>query len=205
MTYSNKSSYVLAMLFTITSHTIMCMEDHTNKEKQEEPNKEKEDTFREKQNAFKEKMAQAKENTYIRDNSIQYRMASTTGHQATKAFMGMLAQTVSGSIVEVVRRELDIRYDNSPTVGRQLEEIASGITIIHNAVNLTDELAKKETAMAKYITNNDLAEQKRRLAEIDNDTDATFKGLRHLRNAHINDLNKIRQKRDPNFKPYSAQ
>jgi hypothetical protein len=199
MAYSNKSAYVLAMLCTITSHTLICMEkDPQNQQQEEQENKTRE-------NAFREKMAQAKEDTYIRDNSVQYRMMSNTGHQATKAFMSMFSQTVSGSIIEVVKRELDIRYDNSPTIGRQLEEIASGITIIHNAVNLTDELAKKETAMAKYVTNNNQAEQKKRLTEIDNDTDTTFRDLRHLRNEHIDQLNGIRKKRNPNFKPYSAQ
>ena len=200
MTYSNKSSYVLAMLFTITSHTIICM-DQPN----EEPTKEQKKANKEKESAFRERMAQAKEDTYIRDNSIKYRMIGTTLDHANKAFMQCLSDTASGSIIELVKKELDIRYDNSPTVGRQLEEIASGITIIHNAVNLTDELAKKETAMAKYLTNNDPAEQKKRLAEIDKDTDATFRDLRHLRNAHIDHLNRTRQTRDPHFKPYSAQ
>jgi hypothetical protein len=195
MTYSNKSAYVLAMLCTVTSHTLICMESN---QQEEQENKAKE-------SAFREKMAQAKEDTYIRDNSVQYRMMSNTGHQATKAFMGMLAQTVSGSIIEVVKRELDVRYDNNPTINHQLEEISSGITIIHNAVNLTDELAKKETASAKYLTSGNQTEQNKRLSEICNDADAAYRGLRNLRNEHIDQLNGIRKKRNPNFKPYSAQ
>jgi hypothetical protein len=119
--------------------------------------------------------------------------------------MEFYAKAASDAVLEVVKRELDIRYDNDPTVGRQLEEIASGITIIHNAVNLSDDLARKETVLAKHLTANNQLEQKKRETEINNDADATLRGLRHLRNEHIDQLNAIRQKRNPNFKPYSAK
>ena len=198
MSYLKMSRYLLIALFAITTPTIICM-DHSQESEQEEK-----DT-KDKEASFSEKMARAKEDTYIRDNSIQYRMLSTTGEHAVKTFMEFCAKTTSDAILEVVKRELDIRYDNSPTIGRQLEEIASGITIIHNAVNLSDELAKKETAFTKYLTANNPAEQKKKQAEIDNDIEATLKGLRNLRNDHIDQLNAIRQKRNPNFKPYSQK
>ena len=152
----------------------------------------------------RERMAQAKEDKYIRDNSIQYRMASTIGDHATRGFMEFCAKAGSDAVLELVKRELDIRYDDKPTIGRQLEEIASGITIIHNAVNLTDDLARKETIPLRYLTAKDQLEQKKREIEINKDAETTFIGLRHLRNEHIDQLNAIRKKRNPNFKPYSA-
>lgn len=202
MSYVKKSRYLLMALFTLTSNALICMEHTNQSNEQQEKN---EQGTQEKEAGFKAQKAEAKFDSYIRDNSIQYRMLSTTGDHAIKAFMEFCAKTSSDAVLEVVKRELDIRYDNNPTIGRQLEEIASGITIIHNAVNLTDELAKKENAMAKYLTNNNPAEQKKRQAELDADIDATLRGLRNLRNEHIDQLNAIRQKRNPSFKPYAAQ
>lgn len=199
MIHLKKTHYLLAILCTITSHTIICMENpNQDNQEQQEENKKKEA-------AFNEKMAQAKENTYIRDNSIQYRMVSNMGDHAARGLMEFLAQSASGAVTELVKRELDIRYDNDPTVARQLEEIASGITIIHNAVNLTDDLAKKQTAMAKYLTANNPAEQKNKTANIDTDVENTYLNLRNLRNEHIDQLNAIRKKRNPKFEPYSAK
>jgi hypothetical protein len=198
-----QSRYLLVTLIIIASHTVVCMqnpnEDHSEQEQSGKEEKNKNATA-----DFKERMAQAKEDKYIRDNSIQYRMASTMGDHATRGFMEFCAKAASDAVLEVVKRELDIRYDDKPTIGRQLEEIASGITIIHNAVNLSDDLARKETVLVQHLTANNQLEKKKRETEINNDADATLRGLRHLRNEHIDQLNAIRQKRNPNFKPYSA-
>jgi hypothetical protein len=203
MLHVKKSHYLLITLFTITTQTVICMEPENNKQ-QNESSEEQERSKKETEANFRERMAQAKEDTYIRDNSIRYRMASTTADHAAKGFMEFCANAASGAVLEVVKRELDIRYDNNPTIGRQLEEIHSGIIILQNAVTLTDDLAKKETALAKYLTANNQLEQKKRELEINNDAEATLKGLRHLRNDYIGQINATRQKRNPNFKPYSA-
>ncbi len=203
MLYIKKSYYLLALL-AITTQTVICMEHNTGNKTDNNSEEQEQAENKQKEADFRERMAQAKEDAYIRDSSVQYRIASTMGEHATRGFMEFCAKAASDAVLEVVKRELDIQYDNKPTIGRQLEEIASGITIIHNAVNLSDDLAKKETALAKYLTNNNPQEQKKKQAEIDADIDATLKGLRNLRNEHIDQLNAIRQKRNPNFKPYAV-
>jgi hypothetical protein len=202
MTYLKKSHYLLVALFAMTTNTVMCMDQQQPNAQQDE---EEQKAHTRRMGVLNEEKLEAKTRVYIRDNGVGYRMVSTIGDHATRGFMEFCAKTASDSVLEVVKKELDIRYDNDPTVARQLDEIASGITIIHNAVNLSDELAKKETAMAKYLTSNNPVEQKKRQAEIDADIDATLRGLRHLRNEHIDQLNAVRQKRNPNFKPYSQQ
>ena len=204
MLHVKKSHYLLVALFTIATQTVICMENTADNGQQNVPQEEQERAKKEQEADFRERMAQAKEDTYIRDNSIRYRMASTTADHAAKGFMEFCANAASGAVLEVVKRELDIRYDNNPTIGRQLEEIHSGIIILQNAVNLTDDLAKKETALAKYLTANNQLEQKKRELEINNDAEATLKGLRHLRNDYIDQVNATRQKRNPNYKPYPA-
>ncbi len=204
MTSLKKSHYLLAALFISANQATVCMQNPAEDQHHSEDSEEQKKSQKENRPDFKERMAQAKEDTYIRDNSIQYRMASTTADHAAKGFMDFCANAASGAVLEVVKRELDIRYDNNPTIGRQLEEIHSGIIILQNAVTLTDDLAKKETALAKYLTANNQLEQKKRELEINNDAEATLKGLRHLRNDYIGQINATRQKRNPNFKPYSA-
>ncbi len=204
MTSLKKSHYLLAALFISANQATVCMQNPAEDQHHSEDSEEQKKSQKENRPDFKERMAQAKEDTYIRDNSIQYRMASTTADHAAKGFMDFCANAASGAVLEVVKRELDIRYDNNPTVGRQLEGIHSTITIIHNAVNLTDDLAKKETAIVKYLTANNLPEQKKRLAEIDNDLEATLRGYRHLRDDVRSELDGIRKKRNPNYEPYSA-
>jgi len=162
------------------------------------------ETHEEKMNGLKEAKLEEKLNALKRDNDPYYKMRSTIGDHATRGFMEFCAKTASESILEIVKRELDIRYDNNPTISTQLGEIASGITIIHNAVTLAEDQGKKETSLITYMT-KDSTEQKKEQKKIENELVSTYKSLRHLRNEHIDQLNAIRKKRNPNFVPYAEQ
>ena len=195
MLHPTRSYYLLATLLTVTiSQNIFCMEQ------QEEQQKE---THEAKMNAFKEKKKQEKERVYIRDNSIEYKMAATLSDHAIKGFMEFCTKTANDSFLEVVKRELDICYDNNPSVSLQLNEIASGITIISNAVTLSEELAKKEVTETLSIKND--LEKENRAKKIQADLISTYKDLQHLRNEHIDQLNQLREKRNKNFKPFVKQ
>jgi hypothetical protein len=199
---------LLTTFLAITTQNTFCSQNPQDNAQNAQPNVNQssapKETHQEKMNAFEESKLEEKLNTYKRNNQMLYQMGSNVGHQMTKGIIQFGVTTVSQSIVEIVKKELDIRYDNSPTIRTQLEEIAGGIKIVAEGVVLTEDLAKKRNTLEIYML-KDKAEKEKRQKEIELQTKNAYEELWHLRNEHIDQLNAIRKKRNPNFVPYSAK
>ena len=196
-----------ATLFIFSIHNTFCMKntiDNVSEEIQSENYQETIHKLKEKLHNLENEKLEEKLKVYKRNNDVPYRIMSTLGDDTMKGFIQFCSQSASGAVLEVVRRELDIRYDNNPTTKVQLEEIAGGLTIIANGVTLTEDLAKKRNSLEAFLLKN-TPEREKKQKEIDVQARNAYEDLWHLRNEHIDQLNNIRKKRNPNFVPYSAK
>lgn len=183
MLHNKKIFFVLAAIAITSTPYIMCMEEINLKLKTEELRR------------------------LEQDNNIPLRMLANTGDHAIAGAMRAFSDSVSGSIVELVKQELNILYDGRPTTALRLGELQASLDIVNRGVALITETQMKELTLinTKLARQSTTPEEKKDLeAQIRNVNNAAHDeliSLKELRQSLIRDLQDIQKKRNPNFNP----
>lgn len=183
MLHNKKIFFVLAAIAITSAPYIMCMEEINLELKKEE-------------------LRRLQQN-----NSIPFRMLANTSEHALTGAIQALSASVSGSVVELVKQELNILYDGRPTTALRLSEIQASLVIINNGVTLLTETQMKELTLinTKLVRQGITPEEKKALEAqiraVNNVAHDELISLKELRQSLIRDLQDIQKKRNPNFNP----